>query len=293
MLALGACMRLDPFLYDPALAEASTDLMARATDIPIDLKTELNGDIVAADGTVVDAWLLSHRANDGTPATRHETGILYCHGNAQNIDLFSLRVEALWKQGYTVLIFDYRGFGKTLGTPTEQGLYQDARAARTYLGNRADLGMQPSRLVLYGYSLGAAICSELAVESPTPALLIEAPFASVRELIEDNADMNQPRGWYADTAYDTRGKISKHRGALFVLHGTNDTYVTPRYGQEVSAAAAGHALPNLLWLVQDADHVTVPCATVSQRSPIRGGCIGGTGSDYLNRVTDFIDTALR
>ncbi|HET6344857.1 MAG TPA: alpha/beta hydrolase, partial [Myxococcota bacterium] len=125
LLACTACMRLDSFLYVPTRAEPGADLLARATDVPRTLREEVATDIVAADDTVVNAYILKHTPGDGTPASRHGQAVLYCHGNSKNIDHFALRVQALWRQGYTVLIFDYRGYGKTPGKPTEAGTYED------------------------------------------------------------------------------------------------------------------------------------------------------------------------
>jgi fermentation-respiration switch protein FrsA (DUF1100 family) len=292
LLACTACMRLDSFLYVPTRAQPGDDLLARATDVPKSLQDEVATDIVADDGTVVNAYILKHAPGDGTPASRHGQAVLYCHGNAKNIDHFARRVQALWSQGYTVLIFDYRGYGKTPGTPTEAGTYEDGRAARRYFGQRVDLGVAPERTVLYGYSLGAAICTQLAVETPAPGLILEAPFASVEELITDNADADLPATWFADAAYDNRDKISGHGGGLLVMHGSHDDYLQPRYGEEISLAAEDHAEPNHLWIVEGATHSTVPCA-VRHRTEADGQCVGGQmAADYLDRVTGFIDTVM-
>ncbi|HET6347096.1 MAG TPA: hypothetical protein VFH51_19330, partial [Myxococcota bacterium] len=93
-------------------------------------------------------------------------------------------------------------------------------------------------------------------------------------------------------AYDTRGKIAGHGGGLLVMHGRQDDYLQPRYGEEISLAAEGHAQPNHLWVVPGATHSTVPCA-VRDRTEADGQCVGGAVSqDYLDTLTRFIDAVM-
>ena len=288
LLATTACIRLDPFLFAPTVADPNADLMAGATEVPADLRSQELW-LTAADGTQVNAYVLAHRADDGTNVARHDKGVLYCHGNAQNISAFAWRAQALWKLGYTVLLFDYRGYGKTQGTPTEIGVYEDARAARAHFNQRSDLGLDSSRIALYGYSLGCAVCAELAVELHTPALLLESPFASVQELVNDNETLDVPSNWYADAQMDTRGKIVRHTGALLVTHGEADTYIQVGYGHEVAAAAAGHANPLVTRWVPGGTHSNVPCALHDRSNRL---CLGAFDPEYLDSVSSLIDAAI-
>lgn len=286
-----ACINLDNFLYAPVRVTDDVDLFARATQIPSHLRQEVRGPIVAADNTVVDTYVLRHDTSDGTPQARHDTAVLYCHGNARNISFFSLRAQALWQAGYTVIIFDYRGYGKTPGAPSEQGLYADARAARAFVHSDEGLGFDPARTALYGYSLGTAICTQMAVEQATPALILEAPFASTAQLARDDTSLEVPRPWFVEAAYDTVGKIAAHKGALRVLHGARDTYLRPQYGRWVSEAATG-AYPNDFVLVAQADHETVPCTIADTRAREAGACVGGFSQAYIDQVTGLIDAAI-
>ena len=287
LLICCGCIRLDPFLFSPTVAADDADLMVAATAIPASLQAEQR--ITTSDGTVVDAYVLTHNDHDGTLLSRHQTTILYCHGNARNIAQFALRTQALWQLGYNVVVFDYRGFGKTRGTPSESGVYDDARAVRSYITSNLST---PERTALYGYSLGGAVCSQMAVEQATPALIVESTFASVNELIQDGEDLAVPRPWYADAQMNTRGKIPQHQGAFLVVHGADDTYIQPRYGEEISAAAAGHASPNELYLVPGANHDTAPCQVTTEVSVTPGACVGGFGTVYLEKVSALIDGAI-
>lgn len=285
VLVLGAgCMRLDVFLFNGSPAPDDLDLMA-ATEIPTELREELF--LEAEDGTEVNAYFLKHAPGDGTDEARHDTALLYCHGNKLHIQEYALRAQELWKLGYTVLIFDYRGYGKTKGTTTEEGTYRDGRAARAYLESEFD----PARIGLYGYSLGTAVCTRLATEKPAPALALEAPFGSVKAMANGSLGLEAPGDWFADSTMDTLSRITGHEGALLVMHGTQDDFVKPEYGQAIHEAADGHASERSLWLVEGAVHSTVPCNEHEGERP-QGGCAGGFSDEYLSKVTDLFDAAL-
>lgn len=286
LVASTGCMRLDTFLFNGLEVDEDVDLMAAAEAIPRHLIEEHYFD--AEDGTKVNAYMLWHDASDGTPAHRHERAILYCHGNKHHIGEYVLRAEAMWKQGYSVLIFDYRGYGKTKGTSTEEGAYMDARAAREYLEEY----FERDKVGLYGYSLGTAVCAKLASESPTPALTLEAPFSSIKALSNGSLGLEAPAEWFADSGMETVERIKEHAGALFILHGLADDFIRPEHGQEIHEAAKGHASSRELWLVKDATHSSAPCAKHSGDRPL-GGCAGGFSDEYLSRFTKLYDKALK
>lgn len=289
------CMTLDGFIFAPTPAPADADLFASATMIPSALRQEVAGAIVTDDGVAVSAWALVHDGNnpdDRTYRGRHKTGILYCHGNNQNLARFALRAQALWALGYTVLAFDYRGYGKTPGIPSEEGTYRDGRATRAFMVDpNKGLGIDPNRVVLYGYSLGAAVCSQMAVEAPTPVLVLEAPFASISGLVGDDSALNLPHNGFTKASYDTETKIRAFSGSLLVMHGTSDRFLMPRYGERVAQAAKA-AHPNLFIPVALADHETVPCTIKDRRSPTPGACVGGIDPNYSGWVSTFIDAAI-
>ena len=208
-----------------------------------------------------------------------------------NISAYALRVQALWKLGYTVVIFDYRGFGKTPGKPTEPGIYNDARAVYDYIVSPTGMQSPQAQIGLYGYSLGTAVCTQLAIEQQSPALLLEAPFASLIEMEQDDSDMLMPHLWFLNATMDTRGKIPQYNQALMAIHGTHDTFIQPRYSYEIIDAAKHSAKSTTLWIVKDADHLTVPCIQ-TVRSNLHGDCVDGFSPEYLSRVDDFFSSAL-
>ena len=178
-------------------------------------------EVTTADGVEIHGWLV--------PGPRPAT-LLYCHGNAGNISHRLPKIEMLHNRlGLSILIFDYRGYGRSKGVPDEEGTYSDARAMRAWIEARSS---EP--VVYLGASLGAAVAAALAAEDPPAALVLEAPFVSVQAM----ASATLPgAGWLFRTRYDTLGMISRARAPLLVLHGDADEVVPYRQGRAVFDAA--------------------------------------------------------
>ena len=179
-------------------------------------------EVTTADGVAIHGWLV--------PGPRPGT-LLYCHGNAGNISHRLTKLEAIHDRlGLSILIFDYRGYGRSAGIPDEAGTYADARAMREWLRDRG-----PGPVVYLGASLGAAVATALAVEDPPAALVLEAPFASVQAM----AGATVPgAGWLFRTRYDTLGMVGRVNAPLLVLHGDADEVVPYRQGRAVFEAAS-------------------------------------------------------
>ncbi|HEX9709857.1 MAG TPA: alpha/beta hydrolase [Candidatus Thermoplasmatota archaeon] len=179
-------------------------------------------EVTAADGVRLHGWHL--------PGPRPAT-LLYCHGNAGNISHRLPKLRAFHDRlGLSILIFDYRGYGRSAGVPGEAGTYADARAMRAWLRGRA-----PGPVVYLGVSLGAAVATLLAAEDPPAALVLETPFASVQAM----ANATLPgAGWLFRTRYDARGTVGRVRAPVLVLHGDADEVVPYRQGRAVFDAAS-------------------------------------------------------
>jgi fermentation-respiration switch protein FrsA (DUF1100 family) len=181
-----------------------------------------NVDVTATDGVRIHGWHVPGRR----PAT-----LLYCHGNGGNISHRLPKLRALHDRlGLSILIFDYRGYGRSAGVPGEAGTYADARAMREWLRDR-----DPRPVVYLGASLGAAVATALATEQPPAALVLEAPFASIQAMA--NAAL-PGAGWLFRTRYDTLGRVRRVRAPLLVLHGDADEVVPYRQGRAVFEAAS-------------------------------------------------------
>ena len=179
-------------------------------------------EVTATDGVRIHGWHV--------PGRRRAT-LLYCHGNAGNISHRLAKLRALHDRlGLSILIFDYRGYGRSAGVPGEAGTYADARAMRDWLRQR-----DPGPVVYLGVSLGAAVATALGAEDPPAALVLEAPFASVQAMV--NATL-PGAGWLFRTRYDTLGTVGRVRAPVLVLHGDADEVVPHRQGRAVFEAAS-------------------------------------------------------
>ncbi len=178
--------------------------------------------LTAEDGVRLDALFL--------PAKGSRFTVLLAHGNAGNLSHRLDRTLFLQTRLFAdVLLFDYRGYGKSEGRPDEEGTYRDARAAYRWL--TAARGVPPDRLVLFGESLGSAVVLDLALEHPCRALVLEAPFTSVPDMAAVVLPFF-PRA-FVRTRYDNLDKVGRLRVPLLVLHGDRDEVVPFAQGRRV------------------------------------------------------------
>lgn len=284
-----ACLRLDVFVYfSKPVDDPNADLLADSV-VPQNLREEIKTQIVSADGTIVNAYLLKHAAGDGTDTRHHGVAVLYAHGQSNNIRSAVGRLDLLWGLGYTVLAYDGRGDGKTPGSPTEETRYADARAAREWLETKS--GFDENHVVLYGRSLGSLFVTKLAAERPPKALLLESPVLSIQQIIDDSITVDTPAQWYVDSLMNNADELPKFTGALLIMHGDADDYVAYANGQKLHELAEGHAKPNEFWTVPGADHGNVPCKNL-EKAATGDRCAQGPSDDYAARVSQVIDTAV-
>ena len=189
--------------------------------------------LVTSDGYELHAWFLPSPAVPANSGGDRYT-ILMCHGNAGNISHRLDRTLLMHSNlGTDVLLFDYRGFGKSSGRPNESGTYDDVRTAYRYLVD--ERGIPESRIVLLGESLGAAVALQLATEVDAAGLVLEAPFTSIRDMAQAVYPF-LPNRWVR-TRYDNIEKIPALDMPLLVVHGTEDLTVPFVQGKRLFEAA--------------------------------------------------------
>jgi pimeloyl-ACP methyl ester carboxylesterase len=182
--------------------------------------------IETGDGERLHGWWLPA----AEPAVGH---VLFLHGNAGNIGDRVPHFELLVAAGLDVLAFDYRGYGRSSGRPSEPGTYADASAALGALLARP--GVDPARVVYVGESLGGAVALELAVRSPPAGLVLQSTFTSIRDLARLHYRI-VPRALVPD-AYPSLRLIPDVRARLLCLHGDRDEIVPLMYGEALFEAA--------------------------------------------------------
>ncbi len=181
----------------------------------------------SADGTKLHGWYLPH--------PRPRAVVLFCHGNAGNITHRAGVLRALHDTvGVSVLIFDYRGYGQSQGTPNEAGVLADARAARKWLAERA--GVAERDIVLLGRSLGGGVAVDLASTDGAAALVLESTFTSIPDVGKFHYPL-LPVGLIMRTKLNSLSKIAAYKGPLLQSHGDADTVVPHKLGKKLFEAA--------------------------------------------------------
>jgi alpha-beta hydrolase superfamily lysophospholipase len=180
------------------------------------------------DGLELGAWYLPAPAA-GAPA------VLVANGNGGSRALRAPLARALAEQGLSVLLFDYRGYGGNPGSPSEQGLARDVRAARRYL--LEDAGVPHDRLLYFGESLGAAVVTELATEHPPAGLVLRSPFQDLASVGSVHYPLLPVRTLLRDR-YPVAEHIAEVTAPTTVVYGTADSIVPPQQSRTVADAAA-------------------------------------------------------
>lgn len=195
----------------------------------------------ASDGVCLHGWYV--------PRENAKAAVLFCHGNGGNITHRVALLRMLHDRvGVSVLIFDYRGYGRSEGKPSEEGVYADARAARAWLAAREKI--RETDVVPMGESLGGAVAVELAARDGARALILESTFSSLPDVAAYHYPI-LPVRWAMRSRFDSVDKIGNYHGPLFQSHGDEDTIVPLQFGERLFAAANE---PKQFILVPGHDH---------------------------------------
>jgi fermentation-respiration switch protein FrsA (DUF1100 family) len=181
-----------------------------------------------ADGLDLGAWFL--------PAAGDGSTVLVANGNAGDRSVRAPLAAALADRSLSVLLFDYRGYGGNPGTPTEDGLALDVRAAHRYLVH--DLGVPPARILYYGESLGAAVVTELAAEHPPAGLLLRSPFTELADVGRTHYPFLPVRALLRER-YPLAERLRRIAVPTTVVYGSADRMIPPALSRAAAAGAAG------------------------------------------------------
>ncbi len=226
LLTLGARVMDRHFIFFPErLIEATPEAMGLPFEDVI---------FTAADSVKLHGWFIPAPRTQTPTGARPFTFIMF-HGNAGNI---SHRIDwaKLYRDrlGVNVFLFDYRGYGRSEGQPTEKGTYLDGDAAVAAMLARPDV--DPARIVLAGHSLGAGVATETALRHPPAGLVLESPFTSVADMAKQAIPF-LPVGLFLTTRYETERKIAKVGCPVLVIHGDQDEVIPFEQGIKVYEAA--------------------------------------------------------
>lgn len=183
--------------------------------------------ITTADG--LQGRLLFAPPRDGKPV------ILFFHGNGDSVLGGVVALDQLVAAGYGAVIPEYRGYNGNPGTPDEQGLYADARAARAWMTAN---GIAPSRTIVFGYSIGSGLAVQTALETPPAALILVAGHAGIAHVVGERLPFFP--GWLVSERFDNAAKIGRIDCPILLAHGTADGTI-PAGNTRLLAAAQPRA----------------------------------------------------
>jgi len=208
-----------------------------------------------SDGLKLHGWFLPAQV----PA---RATILFLHGNAENISTHVASVYWLPAHGFNVFLPDYRGYGRSQGTPSLAGAQEDIDSAFRYVIGRRDV--DPHRVVVFGQSLGGALAAHYVAHTPQRdrirALVIESAFASYRGIAREKLagfwlswPLQWPLSFTVDDAYSPIRSIGDVSPIpLLIIHGEDDAIVPPAHAQKLYEAAKP---PKDLWLIPQCGHI--------------------------------------
>jgi fermentation-respiration switch protein FrsA (DUF1100 family) len=190
----------------------------------------------AGDGLKLNGWFFPAT----TDSPRAQFAMLLCHGNAGNIGHRLETCAALLAAGVNVFLFDYRGYGRSEGRPSEEGTYRDAQAAYQWLRTK---GFPGRNIIAFGESLGGGIATELATRESLGGLVLQSTFTSIPDI---GAELFPwlPVRWLGKVRYDTRSKLPRLQVPVLVMHSPADELVGFHHAQANFAAANE---PKLFW----------------------------------------------
>ena len=188
------------------------------------------------DGFQINGWFFT--ARPGSP--RKHLCVLVCHGNAGNVSHRVDLCNSLLRTGVSVFSFDYRGFGRSEGRPSEEGTYLDGAAAIKWLATK---DIEASNTIAFGESLGGGIGSELAIRFPLAGLVLQSTFTSIPDI---GAELFPwlPVKWLATIKYDTFSRLPQIHCPVMVIHSRDDGLAGFHHSEKNFARANE---PKLFW----------------------------------------------
>lgn len=185
-----------------------------------------NVNIAVSDTVSLNGWYI--------PAQNERAVLLFCHGNAGNISNRLESIGLFHNLELSIFIFDYRGYGRSSGKPTEEGTHLDAVAAWHWLTDHK--GYEPNQIIIFGRSLGGAVAARLASETDPRALIIESAFTSIDDMASKLYPY-MPVRMIGRFHYATIDYIKMVKCPVLVIHSMNDELVPYEHGRRIYEAA--------------------------------------------------------
>lgn len=192
--------------------------------------------------------------------------LVMSHGNAGNISHRYPIMQALQKVSFNVFMYDYRGYGRSDGSPNEDGVYKDGRAAYDFVVQRKDIDRK--KIILFGTSLGGAVTVEVARQRQAAAIILESTFTSARDMARIHYPF-LPAQYFMRTEMNSLEKIRDIHVPILFIHGSNDDIVPLALGKKLYETASN---PKEFYEIPNAGHNDIFWAG---------------GNEYIRRIRSF------
>ncbi|MDP2883592.1 MAG: alpha/beta hydrolase [Ignavibacteria bacterium] len=219
--------------------------------------------VTAEDGVKLHGWF--------APAESAKTTLVISHGNAGNISHRYLLMRSLLRHKFNVLMYDYRGYGRSEGTPGEVGIYKDGRAFFDYASNLPEVN--PQRIILWGTSLGGAVAIDVATQRAAAGLILESTFTSGKDVARILYPF-LPVHFFLRSKFNSIEKIRTLNIPTLIMHGEHDSIIPLGLGRKLFNAANE---PKQFYEIPGADH---------------NDTFFVGGDEYFNRIDQFVTKAL-
>jgi fermentation-respiration switch protein FrsA (DUF1100 family) len=180
-------------------------------------------ELATQDNLSIKAWYKA-------PTTPHTPTLVYFHGNAGGLAHRGFIARIFLDQGYGLFLLTYRGYSGNPGSPSEAGLYNDARAAIKFLINQ---DVSPECLVLIGESIGSSVAIKMATEFKVGSIILQAPFSTLTDVASIHYSFFLPYKGLIQDKYDSMAIASQIRAPILILHGKNDTIIPPELSRKL------------------------------------------------------------
>ncbi len=191
--------------------------------------THENVEFTAADGVKLHSWIIRSKSQRKIPRY-----VIYCHGNGENVASaggWSV-LDIIEHLDANVMVFDYRGYGKSEGSPHEAGIKLDAERAIDVFCD--EMGIKPSEVILVGHSLGGGVATHLAETRGCKALILQKTFSSLPDVAASKYPI-VPVRLLMRNRFNSAKAIQNYEGPLFQAHGEEDRVVPYRFGEKLFA----------------------------------------------------------
>jgi hypothetical protein len=218
----------------------------------------------AVDGSLLHGWLFTQK---NAPYV-----VLFNHGNTGNITGRKNTAELLLKTGASLLMFDYRGYGKSEGKPGVREICEDGVSAFDFLVRAR--GYKPSEIIVYGESLGTAVAAEIAAERPCAGIILQSGFTSLRRIGQEHVPLTKlyPKFMFPSPLLDAAERMAVDEKPLLIIHGSKDQVVPLAHAKDLYERAAE---PKMLVELPDCAHSDIWCTAPEQ---------------FVNAVRQFLDS---